>query len=308
MSGLLSIDIPYKTGNLNIKIHSNNNKNAVILLPGQTLPAEMFFGLPLYDNGSSIADKIINAGIDVIYLDPVGYGRSQGTITEFYSRDIMADQMVLAVNAVRDRYTNIILHGFCSTCQVPMIVANKVTVEGIVLQSPLMYTSAPKRLQAYMGYMTKRTMENIILSNTIDNLIENRLKLCDTLIGKSNRVYNWEQVFLDHLQTFNNFPVRGEWFGSNDMVWDLWVYAHANNNTQGWSVDLIKCPIAVIKGEYDYECSITTAHSDFLEMIKSKLVINIVSPNATHFGMWDKDYDIWADGFINCLTSVLTAH
>jgi pimeloyl-ACP methyl ester carboxylesterase len=300
MSGQSTIDIPYKDGYLNIKIHSNNNKNAVILLPGQSLPAEMFFGLPLYDNGSSIADKIINAGIDVVYLDPVGYGRSQGTITELYTRDIMADQMVLAVNAIRDRYTSIFLHGFCSTGHVPMIAATKVTVEGIVLQSPLVYKVGPEKIQEYM---TKRTTENIILKNTLDNLKDIRLKRSDIFIGKSNKADNWEQVFLDHLQTFDNFPVRGEWFGSNDMVWDLWLYDSANNN-QGWRSDLIECPIAVIKGEYDYECR--SNYSEFLEIIKSKLVLEVISPNATHFGMWDKDYDIWADSFISCLTSLLT--
>jgi|688.fasta_scaffold169099_2 pimeloyl-ACP methyl ester carboxylesterase len=301
MNGLSSIDIPYKTGNLNIKIHSNNNKNAVILLPGQSLPAEMFFGLPLYENGSSIADKIIQAGVDVIYLDPVGYGRSQGTITELYTRDIMADQMVLAVDAVRDRYTNIILHGFCSTGHVPMITATKVTVEGIVLQSPLVFKAEPEKIQEYMS---KRTNESIILKNTLDNLKDIRLKRSDTFIGKSNKADNWEQVFLAHLQTFDNFPVQGEWFGSNDMVWDLWLYDSANNN-QGWRSDLITCPIAVIKGEYDYECR--SNYSEFLEIIKNKLVVEIVAPNATHFGMWDRDYDIWADSFINCLTSLLTA-
>jgi hypothetical protein len=88
------------------------------------------------------------------------------------------------------------------------------------------------------------------------------------------------------------------------MVWDLWLYDSANNN-QGWRSDLITCPIAVIKGEYDYECR--SNYSEFLEIIKNKLVVEIVAPNATHFGMWDRDYDIWADSFINCLTSLLTA-
>lgn len=301
MSGPSIIDIPYKDGYLNIKIYGNNNKNAVILLPGQSLPAEMFFGLPLYKDNSSIADKIVNAGVDVIYLDPVGYGRSRGTITELYTRNIMADQMVLAVSALRDRYTNIILHGFCSTGHVPMIAATRVTVEGIVLQSPLVYKSAPEKIQEYMA---KRTSENIILRNTLDNLKDKRLKRSDTFIGKSNKADNWEQVFLDHLQTFDNFPERGEWFGSNDMVWDLWLYDSANNN-QGWDADLITCPIAVIKGEYDYECR--SNYLEFLEIIKNKLVLEVVSPNATHFGMWDKDYDLWADNFISCLTSLLTA-
>jgi pimeloyl-ACP methyl ester carboxylesterase len=300
MNAPFTIDIPYKDGYLNIKIHSNNNKNAVILLPGQSLPAEMFFGLPLYENGSSIADKIVQAGVDIIYLDPVGYGRSRGIITELYTRDIMADQMVLAVDAVRDRYTNIILHGFSSTSHVPMVAANRVTVEGIVLQSPLMYNSKPEKIQEYMS---GRTNENIISKNTLDTL-KIRLKRSDTFIGKSNKARNWEQVFLDHLQTFDNFPVRGEWFGNTDMVGDLWLYDSANNS-QGWRLDLITCPIAVIKGEYDFECRHN--YVGFLEIIKSKLVLEVVSPNATHFGMWEKDYDIWADSFISCLTSLLTA-
>jgi pimeloyl-ACP methyl ester carboxylesterase len=301
MNAPFTIDIPYKDGYLNIKIHSKNNKNAVILLPGQSLPAEMFFGLPLYENGSSIADKIVQAGVDIIYLDPVGYGRSRGIITELYTRDIMADQMVLAVDAVRDRYTNIILHGFSSTSHVPMVAANRVAVEGIVLQSPLMYKSPPERIQEYMS---KRTNENIIFKNTLDTLKNILLKKSDTFIGKSNKAHNWEQVFLDHLQTFDNFPVRGEWFGNTDMVWDLQLYDSANNN-QGWRLDLITCPIAVIKGEYDFECRYN--YIGFLEIIKSKLVLEVVSPNATHFGMWEKDYDIWADSFISCLTSLLTA-
>jgi len=302
MSGLQNFDLPYRSGKAHLSVKSNQNKSVVITLPGQTLPPQMFFDIRIYPDGSSISDKIVLNGFDIAHLNPIGYGYSEGIITDLYTRDTMADQVCLAVDLLRSTYENIFLHGFCSTSHVPMIAACKKQIEGIVAQSPLSFRVGPNY---YKEYMNNR-INDPFLHNSLDNLKENRLKKkSDVLLGYSNKVDNWESLFVDHLKIFKNFKEDGKWFGVNDMVWDLWVYV-SKNATQGWVIDEIECPISIMVGEKDYECS-THDFNRFVYDVRSKLVSKNVVPNGTHFGMWDKNYDQWADTFIKCLQDLFVA-
>lgn len=302
MSGLLNFEIPYKTGKAHLSIKSNSNDTIVLLLPGQTLPSQMFFDLEIYQDRTSIGDKIVDAGFDLAHLNPIGYGHSEGIITELYTRDTMADQVCLSIDLLRSKYKNIFLHGFCSTSHVPMIAATKRNVEGIIVQSPLSFRVGPNY---YREYMSKRTNDPY-LHNSLDNLKENRLKKkSDVLLGYSNKVNNWEQLFVEHLKKFKNFQEEGKWFGVNDMVWDLWLYV-SKNASQGWNIDKIPCPISIVVGEKDYECS-TEDFNRFVYDVRSRLVSKNIVPNGTHFGMWDKNFVEWSDTFIKSLKDLFAA-
>ncbi len=304
MNGLQSFDLPYKEGKARVSIKSKNNNSIIILLPGQTLPPEMFFDLPMYEDESSISDRILEAGCDVAYLNPVGYGHSEGVIYDLYTRDTMADQMCLAIDKLKEHYKNIFLHGFCSTSHVPMIAATKRDVQGVVVQSPLSFRVGPLY---YKEYMEKRDSSNPLLHNSIDNLKENRLKKkSDVLLGYSNKADHWETEFVNHLKTFKRFTEEGKWMGVNDMVWDLWLYV-SKNASQGWTIDDIHCPISIVVGEKDYECS-TEDFQRFVYNVRSKLVSKNVVPNGTHFGMWDKNYDQWAQTFVKSVKDLLARY
>ncbi len=304
MSGLQNFNLPYLGGKAHLSVKSNSNDSVIILLPGQTLPPEMFFNLPIYEDKSSIADRILEADCDVAYLNPVGYGHSEGIIYDLYTRETMANQVCLAVDLLREKYKNIFLHGFCSTSHVPMIAATKRSVQGIVVQSPLSFRVGPLY---YKEYMEKRDNSNPMLHNSIDNLKENRLKKkSDVLLGFSNKADHWEKEFINYLRTFKRFTEEGKWMGVNDMVWDLWLYV-SKNASQGWNIDNIRCPISIVVGEKDYECS-TEDFQRFVYNVRSKLVSKNVVPNGTHFGMWDKNYDQWAQTFVKSVKDLLARY
>lgn len=301
MNGSQSFELPFKSGIAHLSLKTNRNDSVIILLPGQTLPPEMFFDLPIYEDRSCISDRILESGCDVAHLNPVGYGHSKGTIYELYTRDTMAQQVILAIDVLREKYKNILLHGFCSTCHVPMIAATQRKVEGIIAQSPLAFRVGP---QYYEEYMRKRSNDPY-LHNSLDNLKENRLKKkSDVLLGYSNKVDNWEQLFVEHLRSFKDFNTAGQWKGINDMVWDLWLYV-SKNATQGYAADNLSCKVSIVVGEKDYECS-TDDFNRFVYNVRSKLVSKNIVPNGTHFGMWDKNYDQWSQTFIKSIKDLLT--
>ena len=218
-------EIEYKEyGKFHIILNRHkNNKNVIVVIPGQTLPPVAFFGLPIYPDKSSICDRILESGFDVAYLEPIGYGRSLGKIEPLYTREHMADQMASAVDLIKNLYEKVFIHGFCSTCHVPMHTAKKIKVDGILLQSPLYFVIGPGWSKKYLE--EKETDKEFYSTGTIDRLVNYRLaKKSNLLIGKSIQVDKWDEIFLDTLETVPTFTERGKWFGCKDMVWDLWNY------------------------------------------------------------------------------------
>lgn len=301
-NGAHVFNLPYKDHGEAVLIlnKKENNKAVIILIPGQTLPPEMFFGLPIYPDKTSICDKVLEAGYDVAYLEPVGYGRSTGKIPGIYTREEMAEQQVLAVEKLRPLYDKVFVHGFCSTGHVPMIAATKTIVDGIILQSPLYLVIGPKW---YHEYLAQRSDE-FYSDGDIDRLVNYRLaKKSNLLIGKSIQVEGWDEMFTESLSKIPTFTERGKWKGAKDMIWDIWAYPSKNQH-QGWDISDISCPIATIKGEYDKECS-SPEYVRMIDKVKSNLVLESIAPYSTHFGMWEVNYDGWAKTFISCLDSLL---
>jgi hypothetical protein len=71
MSGLQNFNLPYREGSAHLSLRSSNCDSVIILLPGQTLPSEMFFDLPIWEDRSCITDRILEGGCDVAHLNPV---------------------------------------------------------------------------------------------------------------------------------------------------------------------------------------------------------------------------------------------
>jgi hypothetical protein len=304
-AGQQIINLVYRDfGTANLIINSKKNRSIIIVIPGQTLPPVAFFGLPIYPDKSTICDKVLDAGYDVAYLEPIGYGRSVGKILPLYTREHMADQLAMAADLLKKDYDNVFIHGFCSTCHVPMHAALKTEVSGIILQSPLYFVLGPAWSKKYME--EKIEEQDFYSEGNIERLVNYRLaKKSNLLIGKSIQVDNWEEIFLDTLQTIPSFQERGKWFGCKDMVWDLWNYPSMHGH-HGWKIEDIHCPITTIKGEYDKECS-SPDYFRMIEKVKPNLISENIAPYSTHFGMWEVNYDGWAQTFIKCLDDLLNA-
>lgn len=285
------IQIPYTSNtSFSLDVISKNSGSIIIFIPGQSLPAEMFYGLPIYPDGSSITEHIVNNGFDVAYLDPVGYGKSQGIITTEYSRITIADQIVIAVDLLSAKYRKIFVQGFCATGHAPYMAAVRRpnTINGIISFSPV--DKSLKRKERYLEIVKEHEIYGAIRHTSIDDLVNIRLAtISDAMLETPIRVSNWETLFLDQLQTFPTFPERGKWYGVNQMrtEQDWFKVVH---HTNGWSINDVQCPITIIKGEYDFECS-NYAYTSFVNLVSQKLISEKIVKDSTHFGCWEVGYD-----------------
>lgn len=286
-------------------LYTNNNRNLLILIPGQSLSPLMFFDIPIYSDGSSISDKILDSGFDILYVEPVGYARGSGMIIPWYTREHLAEQLNLAVESYSSSYDKIITSGFCSTTHAPLIAAMSTPVDGIFILSPIF--GEPNNEFAKKYSILKQTPwpnEEYIFYNSLENFIKNRLEdRSDSLIGGNHRVANWEEMFVKRLSNIlpNNQP--GQWTAVKDMLYDLWIYP-AYNNSQGWDVDKLPCKVMCLRGQFDYE-----SNDNRFEIVCNKLgnkVIPITVPNTSHFGMWEDNFEIWASEVIRGLHLLLT--
>lgn len=304
-----------------LSLRPKKSNSIVILISGQSNAAEMYYGLPIYPDESSIIDKIINNGYDVACLDVVGFGRSKGIFTGYYSRETYADQIILAIDYLSSKYTNIFLQGFCSTLPATMIAATKRKVRGIVAQSPLFVGADPTKSHPVDDFLAMRykltplpSVEDFLAVGrgepplrftTEDSFLENRLiPISDSILGYSIRVPHWRQIREQHLKTFSNY-VDGAWPSPSAWTYDLRTFPSAFGH-QGWKIEDIPCPIAAFRGELDAEC-LDGSYEPFIEECKSKLVSEIIIPYNTHFGMWDITYDDWANTFVKSLHTLNNA-
>lgn len=294
-------EIPYKdVGTIYTTLASKSNKNLLILIPGQSLSPLMFFDLPIYQDQSSIADKILDNTFDIVFMEPVGYARGKGLIKPLYTREHLAEQLNLVVDEYANSYEKIITSGFCSTTHAPMIAVKHRPVNGILLLSPIFGEPNYEFSQKYKFLKSRPwTDEESIFSNSLENLIKNRLEdRSDSLIGGNFRVKGWEDIFTNRLtEILPDMPV-GTWTAVTDMLYDLWIYP-AENNNDGWSIEDIPCNVLCFRGQYDYESN-DKRFDHVCKELKEK-VIAITVPGTSHFGMWESNFKPWTDNLIQGL-------
>lgn len=298
------INIPYKHyGFAKFSLYTNNNSKIIILLPGQTLPPEMFFGLPIFDNGDSVIDKLLINGYDVGCLDPIMYGNSQGYIPDLYTRQQVADQLVLAIASIENNYNKIFLQGYSTTSPIPFIAASKKNVSGILALGPVL----PEHNNMVEKFKKERNANNLYMINDIDLMKSVRFKnVSDIMPGHSEKVDNWEELFLNKLSTFKNFTAPRSWYGPSDIVADIAVY-YSMNNYHGWDMKDVNCPVVIVKGSHDAECADQPnspyfgVFANFANYVRPNLKETIIVDTATHFGMWEKCHADWTNQFITAL-------
>jgi pimeloyl-ACP methyl ester carboxylesterase len=124
--------------------------------------------------------------------------------------------------------------------------------------------------------------------------------------GHSERVDNWDELFLNKLSTFKNFTTPGSWYGPSDIVADIAVY-YSMNGSHGWDMKDITCPIVIVKGSHDVECAdhpkspYFGVFANFVNYVRPNLKETIIVDSATHFGMWEKCHADWTNKFITAL-------
>ena len=295
---MLKLDIRFENCTAVLKLQCNDNKNVIILLPGQTMPAQMFFDINMFPDGSTIADKISESGFDVAYLDPVGYGESSGQLNRLYTKQAMATQLIAAVKMLKSMgYEKIVCHGYCNTSHIPLIAATQCKlINGVVLQSPVLHEGDE---QFSKEYIENRHPDNYWFYNDIENLLENRLKTVNDIgRGYSMRPDNWEESIKDGLAKFPSFE-KTRWRAAKDMTVNIRLHYSMYQN-HGWDISKVSVPISVIRGEFDVECE-RFLYNKFLTLIKPNLVSEIRVKNSSHFGFWDSNVDIWANDFIKSI-------
>ena len=300
------IKIPYKEyGNAVLSIVEGNNKSLVIVTPGQSFSSEVFFTLKIYPDSSTLADRVVESGYDIAFLDALNYGRSEGIFPNYYSRDILAEQCILAIEAVEDRYDNIFVCGFCTTANVPLIVASKKNISGALLMSPVYFDlekQNPIIMQQYKSFLSYTGPKMALKS--IPDFYERFKTVSDTLLPHHVRVDNWENLIQEKLDTYENFTERHKWPYSVDMSYDHCIY-EIHNKSKGWKIEDINCPIASFKGQFDFECYRGNMHEQFLDLIRPNLVASTIVSKSTHFGMWEKNYNEWIESFISTLDKLV---
>lgn len=298
--------IPYKEyGHAMLSMIKNNNRNLIIVTPGQSFSSEVFFTLKIYPDSSTLADKIITSGYDIAFLDALHYGRSEGIFEGYYSRDVLADQCILAIDAIEQDYDNIFVCGFCTTANVPLIVASKKDISGALLMSPVYFdiVRQQKIIEAqYKSFLSYNGSK--VGLKSIPEFYERFKTVSDSLVTSNLRVDNWEDLVKEKLDTYENFSERHKWPYSVDMSYDHCIYEY-HNKTKGWDIKNIKCPIASFKGQFDFECYRGNMHEQFLDLVRPNLVTSTIVPNSTHFGMWEKNYNEWVEKFIETVNAMI---
>lgn len=305
-SRVTDMKIPYKDfGTIYTSLSTRSNKNLLVLIPGQSLSPLMFFDLPIYNDRSSIANRILENNFDIVYVEPVGYARGSGLIKPLYNREHLAEQINLVLDQYAKDYDKVVTSGFCSTTHPPLIAAQTKPVDGIFLLSPIFGEPNHEFLKKYKYLKSKPwSDEESIFFNSLENFIKNRLEdRSDSLIGGNHRVNDWENIFIQRLLKIlpNNIP--GEWTAVKDMLYDLWLYP-AEHGNDGWHVDKLPCKVLCLRGQFDYESN--DSRFDHVCKVLGDKVIPVTVPNTSHFGMWEKNYSIWADSLIQGLKLLVT--
>lgn len=311
-AGLSVTRIPYKNyGSSCLRIRRNGNKRIVILIPGMTLPGDAFFNIPVLSNGQTIADQIINAGYDVAFFDPIGFGDSRGLVSELCLRDKLAEQLIDSITILEPEYSKIYLQGFCTTHHVPLIAATiKKSVAGVIVMSP--YRNYPLHgtfddyFCKYQQFRNNFHQANFFINFNVDSL-STRLQDADNAVCQKNnntitaiKLTNWKDLINDCTKKFKRFKFINGWLAVRDMLHDPILYPNLNNGLQGWDIKDINCPISVLRGEFDFEFIFGDGHLT-IDHVKPNLVSDIEVKGASHFGMWDIVRDEWTNKFIESL-------
>jgi hypothetical protein len=243
---------------------SPDNKHLLFLLPGQSLSPRAFWDFKLPD-GKTHSEYFLEAGIDVILFDPVGYGKSDRSFP--YDRHGFARQINDITDGITKEYQSKVIFGFSSTTAPALIASEHGFFNKVIIHSPCVRDD--ERYYVSHGLTFDTSMERL--------KTERIAKVSDRLIPKSNKLDGWEQAVIDVVGS-------DKWSVPASVVYDInnyWSYHHSH----GFNPNNIP-PILVIKGEYDAEM-LGGGYEVFKGLFSH--FYEAVIPNSTHFSMWENN-------------------
>ena len=285
------IDEQYINGNYFKRYSNTENKHLLVLLSGQSMGPRSFWDFKLPE-GKTHSEYFLEAGIDVILFDPIGYGKS----TEFYSYDRIgyAQQIIDLTKTLDKVYTNRTLLGFSTSTNPALVASQEGFFNKIICLSPAILRFTEERFLAY---------EEVFTSDMI-KLKEQRIgKISDMIIPKSNRVDGWEEAILEVNSTYTSFK-NGFWSCPGSVVNDVNSF-HVIHGHDGYDPDRIKADVLAIIGQYDFEMYGGVNFPWFIRTFKPK-VVSI--PDSTHFSMWENNNHITRNAIIDFITNETKVH
>lgn len=266
------VDEQYINGTYFKRYSLTTNEHLLFLLTGQSISPRGFWDFKLPE-GKTHSEYFVEAGIDVILFDPIGYGKS----TDFYQYDRIhyANQIKYVTDTITKQYKSATVLGYSSSSPVALCSAQDRFFNKVILIGP---------------NIVNRTdgLTNIdIFQTNIELLKQKRLKeVSEKIIPKSNRLPNWEESLIEIIKTNTRYD-NGNWSVPGQIVTDrinYWV-EHKSNGFDVDRISLMK-PILAITGEYEVETPVSE-QGLLLSLFPDTQIVTI--PNSTHFSMWEND-------------------
>jgi len=256
------------------------HKHLLFILPGQSLSPRAFWDFKLPE-GFTHVDYFGAAGIDVVLLDPAGYGESEEYFS--YDRIAYAEQIQFALKDIdTSKYVSKTILGFSTSTAPALIAANWELFDKVIIHSPAIRTDAK--------YYKKHDLH---FETGMEKLKKERIaKISDKLIPKSNKLEGWEESVLEVIG-------KKTWRVPAQVVNDINNY-YVDHHDHGFNPEEITCPILAILGEYDYEAT-TGGYDEFKELFSHAREVRI--PNSTHFSMWENCSSLTRLEIINFVVS-----
>lgn len=251
-----------------------SNKHLLFLLTGQSISPRGFWDFKLPD-GKTHSEYFVEAGIDVMLFDPIGYGKS----TDFYQYDRLdyARQIKAVTDTITKKYESKTVLGYSSSSPVALCSAQDKFFNKVILVGPNIVNKDDD------GYLP----DSEKFQTNIELLKQKRLKeISERIIPKSNRLLNWEESLIEIIKTNTSYD-NGNWSVPGQIVNDrinYWI-THKSNGFIVDEISLIK-PILAIISEYEVETPVS-AQDLLLNLFPDTQIVAI--PNSTHFSMWENE-------------------
>ena len=268
------IDEQYINGTYFKRYSESSNNHLLFILPGQSISPRGLWDFKLPE-GKTHSEYFVEAGIDVILFDPIGYGKS----TEFYSYDRLgyAKQVNDVTDILTKKYKSKTIVGFSTTTPVALCSAEHGYFDKIILIGPNIVN---KEINEYLPDID-------FFETNIETLKQKRLKeISEKIIPKSNRLPNWEEALTEILVTNTSYN-NGNWRVPGLMINDrhnYWIL-NKSNGFDSKNMSLAK-PILAMISEYEVETPISD-QGLLLSLFPDTQIVSI--PNSTHFSMWEND-------------------
>ena len=266
------IDEQYINGTYFKRYSLETNEHLLFLLTGQSISPRGFWDFKLPE-GKTHSEYFVEAGIDVILFDPIGYGKS----TDFYQYDRIdySKQIKDVTDTITKKYKSTTILGYSSSSPVALCSVQDGFFNKVILVGPNIVNR-------------NDGLPNIdIFQTNIELLKQKRLKeLSEKIIPKSNRLPNWEESLLQIIKTNTRYD-NGDWSVPGQIVNDrvnYWV-EHKSNGFDVNKISLTK-PILAIISEYEVETPISE-QGLLMSLFPDTQIVTV--PNSTHFSMWEND-------------------